>query len=453
MRPLSIPPFLLHATLALVAASQLGCFAYGRGQRDVDRTPIVNTGAGATILYPGQAPPLPGSPAPGVTTPGGAVPGQPGVTPENATGARSGTASGSGSVSMIGGAQRDEQTHTEYLEEPIWAKYLALPFAVIAAPFRRAVEAKQPEPEPGPTVPRATTAPARPVRREPLPDYEGARLQSLERELDQQLARQGAAPGASPAPAPAPATASAPPSRSLSIADELASLQRNPAPPVRSPAPAPPAPERESSRPTAAATVAEPVAHGIVDRDGDGHVDHWIYREQGEIVREVFDENGDRRPDRSVLYDRETHQIRSVEEDTNQDGSLDSWTDYRDGAVARRRGDADRDGTVDTWSFYAAGRITRHERDTTGDGFRDRVGHYRDGQLEREEMDSNGDGIPDATLYYDANERVVRKEEDANGDGVVDLVSHYESGRLTRRELIDPAALRSSGRDSGPETR
>ena len=445
-RPLSIPPFLLHATLALVTTSQLGCFAYGRGQRDVDRTPIVNTGAGATILYPGQAPPLPGSPAPGVATPSGAVPGQPGTAPENAAGARSGTASGSGSVSMIGGAQRDEQSHVEYREEPIWAKYLALPFALIAAPFQRAVEAKQPEPEPGPAVPRATTAAPLPVRKEPLPDYESSRLQSLERELDQRLARPGAAPGASPTPAPGPATASAPPSRSLSIADELASLQRNPVPPS-------PAPGRESSRPMAPATGAEPVAHGIVDRDGDGHVDHWIYREQGEIVREVFDQNSDRRPDRIVLYDREAHQIRSVEEDTDQDGSLDSWTDYRDGKVARRRGDADRDGTVDTWSFYAKGRITRHERDTTGDGFRDRVGHYRDGQLEREELDSDGDGIPDATLYYDGNERVIRKEEDANGDGVLDLVSHYESGRLTRRELIDPAALRSSGRDSGPETR
>jgi hypothetical protein len=120
MRPLSIPPLLLHVTLSLVAASQLGCFAYGRGQRDVDRTPIMNTGAGATILYPGQAPPLPGSPAPGVATPSGAVPGQPGVAPENAAGARSGTASGSGSVSMIGGAQRDEQSHAEYREDPIW---------------------------------------------------------------------------------------------------------------------------------------------------------------------------------------------------------------------------------------------------------------------------------------------------------------------------------------------
>jgi hypothetical protein len=438
-RPLSISPFLLQATLALVTASQLGCFAYGHGQRDVDRTPIVNTGVGAAILYPGQAPPLPGSPAAGVATPSGGV-----AVPENATGTRSGTASGSGSVSMIGGAQRDEQTHVEYREEPIWSKYLGLPFALIAAPFQRAVEANQPEPEPGPTVPRATMAAPRPVRREPLPDYESARLESLERELDQKLARPGTAPGASPTPVPGPAPA--PPSRSLSIAEELASLQRNPAPPA-------PTPRRETPRPTVSATGNEPVAQGVVDRDGDGHVDHWIYREQGEIVREVFDENSDRQPDRTVLYDRETHQIRSVEEDTDQDGSLDSWTDYRNGEVARRRGDADRDGTVDTWSFYAMGRITRHERDTTGDGFRDRVGHYRDGRLEREELDSDGDGIPDAALYYDANERVIRKEEDTDGDGDVDLVSHYESGRLTRRELIDPGALQSSGPGSGSETR
>jgi hypothetical protein len=430
---------LCHGTLAVVTALSLGCFAYGRGKRDIDRTPIVNTGVGATILYPGESPPLPGSPSPGAAT-------QPGVAPPSASGAPSGSASGSGSVSMIGGAQRDEQIHAEYREEPLWSKYLVLPLAVIASPFRRAFESRQAEPEPGPAVPQATTAPSRPVRRDPLPDYESARLQSLERELEQRRAQPGATPGTAPPSATPPERAPTPPSGGISIADELASLRGAPTAPTSpgAEAPAVEEPPVRPALPTPAVRGGEPIAHGLVDRDGDGRVDQWIYREQGEIVREAFDENGDGQPDRTLHYDLATHRIHRVEEDTDGDGAPDSWTDYRNGEVARRRGDADRDGVVDTWTYYAGGRITRHERDTTGDGFRDRVGHYRDGRLEREELDTNGDGVTDATLYYDANERVVRREEDANGDGTVDLVSHYESGRLIRREVLDPAALRSA---------
>ena len=47
---------------ALIAASTLatGCLYYGHQTHDVDRTPIVDTGVGASILMPGQsAPELP----------------------------------------------------------------------------------------------------------------------------------------------------------------------------------------------------------------------------------------------------------------------------------------------------------------------------------------------------------------------------------------------------------
>ena len=137
------------------------------------------------------------------------------------------------------------------------------------------------------------------------------------------------------------------------------------------------------------------MADGIVDRDGDGRVDQWIFRENGEIARVELDENRDGRPDRILHYDLGTHQIRRVEEDGNADGVSDSWTDYEDGRVSRRRGDGDYDGVADTWSFYRDGVITRHEQDTTGDGFRDRMGYYVDGKLVREEHDRDGDGRKD----------------------------------------------------------
>ena len=50
--------------MALIAASALapGCVYYGATSRDVDRTPIVDTGVGASVIMPGQtAPAFPGS--------------------------------------------------------------------------------------------------------------------------------------------------------------------------------------------------------------------------------------------------------------------------------------------------------------------------------------------------------------------------------------------------------
>ncbi len=451
------------------AATLVGCFSFGRGVGDIDRTPIVNTGAGATILMPGESPPMPGEPrrpgAPGQGPPGQGAPGQ--APPERGSGASTQSGSGSttsssgepgrwtgqsshvpagtGNITMIGGAQQDEQRHVEYREEPIWYKYVALPFALAAAPFKAAAEAMRDDREPGPEVPRATTAPARPVRAQALPDYESSQLQDLARELEDRETQQAGATGA-PATRTAAVTPGAGSRPRFSIAEELDAMQRTP---VSTPAPrttAPPTPSTPNAsvlRTPGNVTSPAP-ADGIIDRDGDGHIDHWIYREQGEIVRETFDENADGRPDRGIVYDPQSHRVSSIEEDANHDGSPDSWTDYRDGSVIRRRADADGDGQVDTWSFYSNGEITRHERDTTADGFRNRVGFYRGGLLEREELDEDADGSTDAILYYDDRGRVTRKEEDRNGDGAIDLISHYESGKLARRELLDPSALGGS---------
>ncbi len=422
--------------LALALVAPLGgCFAYGHGTRDIDRTPIVNTGAGATILYPGQAPPMPGQTYPNSSPEAGA--------PGTGTGTASHAPASTGPITMIGGAQQEELRHEAFREEPIWYKYLALPFAVAAAPFKKIAEALHDEPEPGPAIPRANSAPKRPSSKEPPPNYESTRLLSIERELDQRKAQEAAAQRAASAGGPHSEAARAP-APSLSIADELAAMRRESEAPQTTRQPAT-APQPEASRPRAtprSSREPNPVtAHGIVDRDGDGRTDHWIYRDNGEIVREAFDENSDGAPDRTVRYDHETHRVTRIEEDADHDGQADSWTDYRDGKVARRRVDADGDGLADTWSFYSEGQITRHERDTTADGFRDRVGFYREGQLEREELDRDADGLTDVIIHYDENERMARKEEDRNGDGVIDLISHYESGRLARRELLDPSVL------------
>jgi len=431
---------------------------YQNQERDVDRTPTVDTGAGATIIYPGQtAGALPGSAPPqsgaaGTPQPpyGAAQAAQPppeyGQPNESGAHSTSGTPSGGG-VTMIGGSEIDEKTHRKVHAEPVAWKYIALPFAVAAAPFKYAAEKVRGEHEPGPPIPQTSPAERQPPPGPPPVDYETAALRDMERELAQRET-----PTAPPQTQPAPVT----PSGATSIADELAALRARTdtggaqtAQPYN-PAPRAAEPDSASVAPRHAPAIPPPTASGVVDRNGDGRTDHWIFRANGEIAREEFDENFDGRPDRILHYDLSTHQVVKLNEDSDQDGNLDSWAALHDGAVVRRRVDSDADGYVDSWSFYRDGKITRLERDSSGNGFRDHVAYYRDGRIDREERDGDGDGRPDLVKYYDAHEKVVRVEEDTDGDGRMDVISHYEGGRLSRRELLD-ASILGAGEPGGVE--
>jgi antitoxin component YwqK of YwqJK toxin-antitoxin module len=455
----------LRAAIVLLCTSSLGCFAISRGDSDLDQQPVVNTGVGASIIYPNESAPTyypPGTqPAPQAAPqqPGAAQPSY-GSAPTVTVGPNGEQRTGGGPmpnqtpIQMIGGAEQDITGHKSWKQEPVWLKYLALPFAIAAAPFKAAIK----DPEPGPELPKAQPlqlgGEPPPPQAPPAPptDYETTMVDQLERELDER----NRARGASPEPAPQRAAPRTAPSRSAdtsggsAIADELAALQRTPSrkaepvytPPPRTAEPTPQAAQHSAPAPRAAPQVAE--ASGIVDRNGDGRVDQWIYRERGQIQRVELDENADGRPDRVIHYDPETSRIRRVEEDANADGASDSWTEYEDGKVARRRGDGDFNGSVDTWTFYRAGVITRHDQDTDGDGFRDRIGYYSGGKIVREEKDIDGDGRTDSTLYYDSLERISRREEDKDHDGRADVISHYEAGKLSRKELI--------AHDDEPET-
>ncbi|MEM7411750.1 MAG: hypothetical protein AAF430_16080 [Myxococcota bacterium] len=470
-------------TAVVFASTQLGCWAALNREGDVDRTPVVNTGAGASIIYPGQsAPPHPGNYHPreagygqpqaganphnphlpatppsaaGAHVPQGAV--APGVAvppPEYATAPGQTRRSGSGAapgggITMIGGAETEETRHVQVNEEPLWLKYVGLPFAVMAAPFKYGYEKVRGEPEPGPALPRNGDQP-RPTHGPPAVDYETAQLQEMER----QLAERGApAPGAAPSQS-LPPRAVAPATGGGSIADELARLRNRgavqapprgavqaPAPQITSRAPIPATTPRAAGPPTPRVSAEPQTVSGHVDRDGDGRTDHWIERENGAIVRERFDDNFDARPDKTVVYDPSSHEVIRIEEDTDHDGRLDAWTAFRNGQVVGRRVDESGDGHVDSWSSYQRGTITRLERDKDGDGFRDHIAFYEGGKLAREERDDDGDGRTDLVTHYDADEQVTRVEEDANGDGRMDVVSHYEGGRLTRRQVLDATVL------------
>lgn len=473
--PLSFSfPRIAVAALALPLAS---CMAYSHADFDTDRTPIVNVGSRASVIYPGQsgpafpvfAPPT-GSVAPGNTTQrqssqGGSTqssyadpqevpPGQqptPGVQPPAPPPYQPPRDPNAG-MTLIGGAREDITTHKTVREDPLFMKYLTAPLAVVAAPFVMAKEAIQGDPEPGPPVPRAPgpQAPVTAQRRDtvttpaPAPQtYE----QQLMREMERELAQREQQTQRARRPTHAESGSSAPRQHaSLSIADELDALQRvSEAPQRRAEGTRPP--ERQpahASEPEASGSTAD----GIVDRNDDGRIDQWIYRDRGEIVRQELDEDFDGRVDRIVHVDLETHQVSQVEEDNHGNGVIDTWTEYRDGAIARRRSDSDADGSVDTWSFYRAGELARHEQDTTHDGYRDAISFYADGRRVRETRDLDFDGQHDTVLFFDANDRIQRQEEDRDRDGFAEVISHYRDGRLVRRELLDAAELAAGETES-----
>jgi antitoxin component YwqK of YwqJK toxin-antitoxin module len=477
-----------HWLLVALALPISACMAYNDTTSDVDRTPIMNAGTRAGIIYPGQgAPAMPGSvpqtqyappgtgsqygqpPVPerqappaypsGAPVPPGAAPApQPYANPQaNPYPVPQANPAPNDQISMLGGSRIEETKHLDKRNEPLVLKYMMAPLKLLAAPFILAKEAFEGDPEPGPALPRradpqlpsAQQSGAAPPPQPQATDYESAMLQDLERQLEQRGTPE-------PRRAPEPRVASAP-TRSLSIADELRELQR-----------APEAPQRRVDRPSHPAPSARveapqgqepgnpyPTASGIVDRNNDGRIDQWIFRENGEIAKEVLDEDFDGRPDRTIVFDAQTHRPGRVEEDTSGDGVLDSWTDYDNGAIARRRSDSNGDGTVDTWSFFRAGELARHEQDTSGDGFRDVVSFFEEGRRVREERDANGDGQADEILYYDSSEKLLRREEDRDKDGELEVVSHYEAGRLVRRELLEAPTLagRLSEAEAGEATR
>jgi hypothetical protein len=457
---------LLRGSLALAAAAWLAGCAYSNVKRDVDRTPVVHHGVGATILMPGQsAPAFPdpvrgvgrsGAPAPVYAPPGGApVTGGGGSTSGSRSGFGSGTQSGGGSaygtgpgygggtygqatpgepvgggshIQFIGGAEIDEVRHREIKQEPLMVKTLLAPLAVVAWPFKKAADAVRGDPQPVVRPEAPAAAPRGPADYESA--YEASQLEALERQVGGPQA--GApAPGAATAPAP---VASAPAPRAGSIADELALLQRRVQPRgVPAEAGGLPAP------PGAGAPAG--VADKVSDRNGDGRPDVWQYRENGALVRELFDEDADGRVDRTIRYDPASGQKTYEEEDADVDGLVDSWVEYQGGQVVRRRQDKSGDGQPDAWTLYRGGQLARVEEDRNGDGFHDRVGYYEAGHLRREVEDSNGDGRPDRVTLYDDAERARERSEDVNGDGMVDARSFYENGKLVRRELVDESVV------------
>jgi len=233
----------LEVALAVATALSLGCVGTNRVETNSRRTPEVNTGAGATILWPGQTPAMPGMPggAPGAGTSvgpgaaGGASLGSPGAAGSAAPGPAAG-ASGGGGFTYLGGASLDDQQHDKRESQAVGSAQIPLlniltaPFAAIAVtiarPFlKRKLEASDPGSAP-PHTEAGGNAQA-PVA-DPGAAHEQAAIDALERELAARRAAEAPThPEASAdrAQRPSRSGAASRPERS-SIAEELAALRR-----------------------------------------------------------------------------------------------------------------------------------------------------------------------------------------------------------------------------------
>ena len=95
-----------RALLAVIATGLVlgtaGCPAFHYRERDVDRTPTVDTGAGASIIYPGQTAPMP------QRAPQGAPGSGAGAPDPDSSGQGAAVSPGQSPVTFIGGASQDE---------------------------------------------------------------------------------------------------------------------------------------------------------------------------------------------------------------------------------------------------------------------------------------------------------------------------------------------------------
>ena len=151
------------------------------------------------------------------------------------------------------------------------------------------------------------------------------------------------------------------------------------------------------------------------------------------------DVNKDGTTDLWIYYDLQNPgEVKRQEEDTDWNGSVDTWSDFTDGKLVRRRLDTNGDGKADKFFYYENESLAKVERDEKGEGQPNYRALYTNGRLAKVEKDLNQDGKMDLWIYYDTNqdrEVRVKEERDLNSNGGVDVWSYYEDDRLVRRDV------------------
>lgn len=181
------------------------------------------------------------------------------------------------------------------------------------------------------------------------------------------------------------------------------------------------------------------------DRDYNGSMDTWSEYENGAVARISLDENGDEKPDEWQTYSATGQMIRR-EIDRDNDGSKDAFFYFEGDSLVREEHDLNADGRIDRVSYFENRVLERAEEDFDRDGVMDTWLTYQEegsGReiLQRVEKDTNTDGLRDTFEDYEKigdSILLKRRQEDKNADGKIDVTSLYEKGKLTQREISDP---------------
>ena len=153
------------------------------------------------------------------------------------------------------------------------------------------------------------------------------------------------------------------------------------------------------------------------DSDDNGTIDTWSYMDGNTVLRIELDADEDGTIDRWEYY-LEDQTLEKVGFSRGNDGVVDAWAfEGADGDVVRIEISTVGDGQVDRWEFYDEGLLVRAEEDVDLDTRPDKWETYDDGRVSSAAFDETGDGRPDRRLVYAAG-ALVAIESDPAEDGM-----------------------------------
>ena len=152
------------------------------------------------------------------------------------------------------------------------------------------------------------------------------------------------------------------------------------------------------------------------DSDDNGTVDTWSYMDGNRVLRIEIDRDEDGTIDRWEYY-LEDQTLERVGFSRGNDGVVDAWAfEGEDGEVTRIEISTVGDEQVDRWEFYEEGVLVKAEEDVDLDTRPDKWETYADGHISSAAFDQTGNGRPDRRLVY-ADGALAAIESDPGEDG------------------------------------
>lgn len=167
------------------------------------------------------------------------------------------------------------------------------------------------------------------------------------------------------------------------------------------------------------------------DSNADGEVDEWINFKDGVFLKWERDHNFDgRRDDWSEFEDGVPVRSRK---DTNFDGKPDEWIQFDEmGLAGEIKNDLNFDGKVDEWTIFVMGVQVGSRSDKNFDQKVDEwVKYGKYGYKNRIDNDTNFDTKIDEWVYCGEFGQTERIESDLNFDDSVDAWEFFELGHFT----------------------